>query len=296
MVQGYNCTIMRILLTGASGLLGEALVRRFSKNHDVTGWCFSQTSQPFNQVDIRDPADVDSAFRTAAPNLVIHSAAARDPDWCETHPDESTALNVDGTRHVVEAAKRGSADLVYISTDYVFDGERPPYAENAYQNPINHYGETKLQGEHLAAAIENHLIVRIPILYGPGGLPGKGLQHSLKAMIDNPEPRSVDDVAIRAPTLTDDVADVVAHLLEGRHRGTFHVTTGETLTRYTMTLAAAGILGLNATHLSPGPPIPQKAKRPRAVILSRDRLTQTGFRDLTPFAQGIKPFLSSMVS
>ena len=131
---------MRVLVTGAGGLVGAEVVRAF-EGHDVTA-C------DHTRLDVTDRQTVLEAVLATRAELVIHPAAWTNVDACEDDPDRAYAVNGLGTRHVAEAARRGGAHLLYVSTDYVFDGELDrPYAEWYATNPMSVYGWSKLVGE-----------------------------------------------------------------------------------------------------------------------------------------------------
>ncbi|MRR52014.1 MAG: NAD(P)-dependent oxidoreductase, partial [Rhodocyclaceae bacterium] len=131
---------MRILVTGARGMLGTDLCAELGKRHDVTGFDLAEA-------DLTAPASV-AALAAQRPQAVIHCAAMADVDGCERDPDAAYAVNALGTRHVALACQRLDVPLLYVSTDFVFDGaQREPYVEWDRPNPLGHYGRSKLAGE-----------------------------------------------------------------------------------------------------------------------------------------------------
>jgi len=141
---------MRVLLTGASGLLGRAFVREFTKSSDLYATAFSRSAPPLCRLDLRDKEKVNAIIQDFKPQLIIHSAAERHPDICENDHAATDALNVTSVKFLADAAKAIGATLIYISTDYVFDGTTPPYEVDASANPLNYYGKSKLAGENAA--------------------------------------------------------------------------------------------------------------------------------------------------
>ncbi len=125
---------MRIAITGAAGLFGKGLQKVMEEAHEVTGLRHSE-------LDITERDQVLRVFTELGPELIVHTAALPDIDYCETHPDEAQLVNVQGTRNLVDAAVVTGAGLVHISTDAVFDGQkRTPYVESDVTNPISVYG------------------------------------------------------------------------------------------------------------------------------------------------------------
>eukprot|EP01108_Squamamoeba_japonica_P001634 TRINITY_DN170_c0_g1_i4.p1 TRINITY_DN170_c0_g1~~TRINITY_DN170_c0_g1_i4.p1 ORF type:complete len:243 (-),score=100.99 TRINITY_DN170_c0_g1_i4:17-745(-) len=154
---------MRIVVTGSSGLLGRAVVREFvAAGHTVVGLVFTRSpSVPddvkqlvsYERCDLTDAAAVESLFASlGAIDVVVHCAAERQPDKCINEPDRVRALNVEASERLAKAASAANAWLLYVSTDYIFDGTAPPYKANATPNPLNAYGEAKLAGEVAARA------------------------------------------------------------------------------------------------------------------------------------------------
>jgi S-adenosylmethionine synthetase len=283
---------MKILITGASGLLGHALGERLGRDHDVSLWGYTQARGPYTSVDLRNGSAVASSMRVCAPDVVIHAAAYRDPDYCQYNMDDAWALNVEGTRHVVTSAGNWDARVVFISTDYVFDGSSPPYTEASAVNPLNVYGQTKAEAETVVReAGGDHLILRIPILYGPGATPGSDLIEKLGTAVQVREPKEIDDVAQRAPTLTTDVAEVAAMLIGRGAGGTFHASSGDVMTQYRMAMVVAKVLGLPADHIHPGPAVPRAAQRPMAATLDTTKLRTFGFDRFTRFEEGVRKVL-----
>ena len=141
---------MRLLITGASGLYGSKLAQlAMDRRHQV----FSSDIQnqaahgtPV-QLDVTNSAQVDAAFKISNPEVVVHAAALTDVDKCEQNRELAWKVNVEGTENIAQAAKASNAFLLYISTDYVFDGEKGNYVETDLPSPISYYGYTKLKAE-----------------------------------------------------------------------------------------------------------------------------------------------------
>ena len=159
----------RALVTGASGLLGRAILKEFKENDwEVLGLAFSRSGPRLRKVDLRNKEEIDAVMKEYQPDVVIHSAAERRPDHVEKQEDATAKLNISATGYLAEAAANSQSFMLYISTDYVFDGTSPPYKPTDKTNPLNKYGQSKLDGETATLA---HLpfsgVLRIPVLYGP---------------------------------------------------------------------------------------------------------------------------------
>uniref|UniRef100_A0A1B6GWV8 Methionine adenosyltransferase 2 subunit beta n=1 Tax=Cuerna arida TaxID=1464854 RepID=A0A1B6GWV8_9HEMI len=139
----------KLFLTGASGLLGRALYKKFeSEGWNIYGTAFVRVQDGLHELDITKRDDVEKVITEFRPDFVIHAAAQRFPDKVDSDPDAARRLNVDATGYVVDAAAKVGAPVLYISTDYVFDGKgETAYTVNDKPNPINLYGQTKLEGE-----------------------------------------------------------------------------------------------------------------------------------------------------
>ena len=160
-----------ILVTGASGLLGRAICRRFESDPHfrVVGTGFSRSGDGrLVHIDLRDAGAIDTLINDLKPSFVIHAAAERRPDVVEKDIAGSERINVESVWALGRAASRVGAGFLQISTDYLWDGTAAPYKEDAKPCPLNAYGLTKLRGEYAAlAAHAEAIVLRIPVLYGP---------------------------------------------------------------------------------------------------------------------------------
>ncbi len=170
---------MRVLITGATGLLGSDLCRLLSQEEEVLGWARGVQVHPWGQgrlgstlesVDITDESSVSDRMAGFRPEVVIHTAAMSDVDACELDPEIAFEVNAQGVGHVAKACAATGAFLIAISTDYVFDGKIPrPYREEDAPHPVSTYGRSKLEGEKLALSLSPRcLVVRVSGLFGSG--------------------------------------------------------------------------------------------------------------------------------
>jgi dTDP-4-dehydrorhamnose reductase len=289
---------MNVLITGASGLLGRACRNAFS-DQQLTTCAWSRATPDDLKLDLTDEVAVNAAIDRIQPDLIIHTAAERKPDQCENQQEETQALNVEATRVLAEAAARIGAKLIYISTDYVFDGRNPPYAIDAVCNPLNFYGQTKRAGEvAVLKASENHVVLRVPILYGEV----ETLEESPVTLLLNellhPTAHAVDHWAIRYPTYVGDVAQTLCKWSEQglqNSKGIFHFSGNESLTKYEMVCTMANALNLNHDHLTPDDQPPSGAPRPKNSQLDISRLQQETEVQQTPFHNTIQRILTPFI-
>uniref|UniRef100_A0A023GHX2 Methionine adenosyltransferase 2 subunit beta n=1 Tax=Amblyomma triste TaxID=251400 RepID=A0A023GHX2_AMBTT len=287
-----------VLITGASGLLGRALVKAFqAASWNVVGLAFSRVSGSLMKVDVTDAEQVAKTVKEKKPDVIVHSAAQRFPDKVEKDYEASYALNVTASKNLAAVADAEGAALIFISTDYVFDGRNPPYSESAKPNPLNKYGMTKAEAEQAVLSVKpDAIVLRVPVLYG-------GEEHIAESAVsvlcqllnDTSKLVKASDYEVRYPSHTQDIASVVVHLAERRLQdrgvsGVYHWCGLEPLTKYAMVRTIAQAHGLKADHVAADPEPSGGATRPRDTRLERGRLQQLDIGRHTPFAQGVAGF------
>lgn len=273
------------LVTGASGFVGRALVERLSREHDVLGISHRQQGPGLRPVDIREPAAWRELLRETKPALVVHAAAYPEPDFCEEHPAEARRLNVDTVR-VLRDTLPAAARIIFISTDYVFDGTKPPYAEDSPRSPRSEYGRLKAEAEDVLSGRPATAILRTGLQIGPGMSQNRrGFIRELVELVRDGRPATVDDVLLRFPTWTGDTAEAVAFLASHAADGVYHVSGTRGATRYGWAMETARLLGLTAAHIAPSTAvIPRKAERPLNSQLSTGKLRALGYGQFTDYA------------
>jgi dTDP-4-dehydrorhamnose reductase len=251
---------MRVLVFGASGLLGKDLVSAFATD-DVIGL----TSK---DADLRDVRQILSAIRGAQPDWIILSAAYTDVDACEKDPAKAFTVNRDGAADVARAAAQIGSRLVFLSSDYVFNGEkRTPYETEDPRNPINAYGRSKAEAETmLLEIIPDCCIVRTSWLFGLGGKCFPDTM--LRLAKTQPELRVVNDQR-GCPTYTLDLANAIAALTRKQASGIVHVTNSGSCSWFEF---ARSILTARSPQTKVIPvttaEFPRPAKRPAYSVLS----------------------------
>jgi dTDP-4-dehydrorhamnose reductase len=274
---------MRLLLTGAGGMLGHDLRDAAARaGHDVIPLARAE-------LDIRDAAAVRAAIGAARPDAVVNCAAWTDVDGAEADEAGATALNGDAAGHVAAAAAAADAFVVQLSTDYVFDGTATePYTESAPTAPQSAYGRSKLAGEHAvaAAAPGGHAIVRTAWLFGRHG--GNFVATMLRLAGERDTLTVVDD-QIGCPTFTGHLADALVTIAEQRLGGIRHVAGGGACSWYDL---AAATFEATGTHveLTRGrtADLGRPAPRPAFSVLRSERQdTPT----LPPWQDGLNAYL-----
>jgi dTDP-4-dehydrorhamnose reductase len=290
-----------ILITGASGLLGRAVYGACGgvSAWQVSGTAFRRTREGLDHLDLCDAKDVKEFLDARQPNVILHCAAERRPDRSESAPEETRRLNVDATARLARWAAANRAWLVFLSTDYVFDGVTPPYATDARTNPLNQYGRSKRDGELAVwAETSDAAVLRVPILYGGVETLDESVVTCLARQIREARetPLTLEDWATRYPTHAEDVAAVLRQMIERRltqpeFRGTFHWSGNEPFTKFGMGRVIARILGANPDLLVPDPRPPTGAPRPRDCHLDCTDLERLGIGHRTPFAPAMARIL-----
>ncbi len=255
---------MRVTLFGASGLLGQELVRELSAD--------ALTAPSSKEADLQDRARITEIVRDSHPDWIILSAAFTDVDGCESNRDHAFAVNCEGAVNVAEAAREAGSRLMFLSTDYVFDGsKRSPYEITDARNPASVYGESKAQAEErLLEILPEVCIVRTSWLFGQGG---KCFPSTiLKLASTRPEISVVNDQR-GSPTFTRHLASALVQLSRESAKGIVHVTNSGNCTWYDFATEIIRESGL-PTKVKPvtTSEFPRPAKRPAYSVLSPDSL------------------------
>lgn len=286
--------IMKIAVTGASGLLGRAVLGelgRTARDHEILGLAFSRLHDALVPLDLTDPSAVNTFLEAKKPEILLHLAAERRPDISEGDHDATTALNVTATRQLAKWSGATGARMVYISTDYVFDGTAPPYHPESPTNPLNFYGKSKLAGElETLNNAPNSIILRVPILYGHVEYMAESAVTALIDPVRENREMLVDHWATRYPVLVDDVAYVLGRMVEriadgDSVSGIYQFSGDEPMTKYDMATVIAEIMGISPLRIKPNTSSPEGAPRPKDTRMDNSaieaicRVRRTAFRD-----------------
>lgn len=282
----------KIIVTGATGLLGRALMNTLNKNHQVIGTGFTRAKPPILPLDLCNEKQVEQLLIQEMPDVVIHAAAERRPDKCENEQQQTLALNVEVSRQLASLCTKLGTRLFFISTDYVFDGTAPPYSESAPTNPLNFYGQSKAAAEQAILSVSpNHTIIRVPVLYGNVEYLAESAVTVITEQIKKHKAAKHDHWAIRYPTHVEDIAltikDLIAQPTE-KSSGIFHISDNQAMTKYDMACIIANAIGLDAADFEALTEPDQSAPRPHNCALKDTKLTQLGITHQRSFAEAVK--------
>ncbi len=246
---------MKLLVTGASGLYGSKLVEVASaKNFEVYPSDIQNFSaNNFVKMDVSDKNSVDEVFRSIKPHVVVHAATLTDVDKCELNKELAWKINVEGTKNIVDASKNNDAFLIYISTDYVFNGSEGFYKENDPFDPINYYGLTKVKAEeNVKNALISYCIARPSVIYG--SVPAAGKVNFALWLINKLRTGEKVNVVTdqwNSPTLNSSLAEMTLEIIERRLTGIFHLSGATRINRYDFGKLIGQTFGLDDSLINP---------------------------------------------
>jgi dTDP-4-dehydrorhamnose reductase len=297
---------VRVLVTGAGGMLGSAVVPWFAQmGHEVLATDrrlpdgASPEDRPFLVLDVAERSCVDRMMAAFGPDLVIHLAAETNLEWCETHPDDARRTNAEGTENVARECHRAAVPLVYVSTAGVFDGEQPdPYEETDTPNPVNVYGHTKLMGErHVEANLTDAFVVRAGWMVGGGRRDHKFVAQIVTQL--GAGARQIHAVTDRfgSPTYAPDFAVALERLVRTAPPGLYHMTCEGAASRFDVARQILDCLGRDDVALVPvtsdrfADRFP--TRRPRSEILRNRALEDLGAKPMRPWQHAIAEYLAT---
>lgn len=291
---------MRVLVTGVKGQLGHDVVNELKKRkHEAIG-------VDIEEMDITDESAVKRTLHKEKPEAVIHCAAwtAVDDAEDEDKKDKVYLINVVGTENIAKACKELNCKMMYISTDYVFNGEGTNFWEpdDMDRRPLNVYGQTKYEGElAIERILDKYFIVRIAWAFG---LQGKNFIKTMLHLGKNHDKVTVVCDQIGSPTYTFDLARLLVDMIETEKYGRYHATNEGICSWYDFACeifrqaAAMGRMEYDEKHLTVEPVTadhyPSKAKRPSNSRMSKEKLTQNGFEPLPIWQDAVKRYLQEI--
>jgi dTDP-4-dehydrorhamnose reductase len=282
-----------ILITG-SGMLACALRQAaLAQDHEVR-------MLPHAELEITDRGAVRDIVRQLRPNLILHAAALTRVNYCEEHPDEAQLVNGTSVRYIVEAAESVMADLVYFSTDYVFDGQQSwPYQEDSLPNPINAYGRSKLMGEHAVEGYFRGYIIRTSGIFGPreGPAPERNFFRAIaQQVLQQCDQIPVVEDQMAAVTHASHLATITLNLLREEMPRLIHLCCGGSMAWYGWAQTVAQVLGCGLERICPvktqelGGPV----RRPAYSVLGSMHLAGRSMQALHPARPAVEAYVRSL--
>lgn len=281
---------MKILVTGAKGQLGHDVVNEMEKRGLVP------VGVDLEEMDITDKAACDKVITEAGVDAVIHCAAYTAVDAAEDNVDLCRRINGDGTRNVAEVCKKLGIKMMYISTDYVFNGQGTrPWEPDDEREPLNVYGQTKYEGElAVEELVEKFFTVRIAWVFGVNG------KNFIKTMLRIGKEKgaaTVVDDQIGSPTYTYDLARLLVDMIQTEKYGRYHATNEGLCSWYEFAceiFRQAGMDHVVVTPVSSSQYPASKAKRPMNSRISKDKLEENGFERLPSWQDAVARYLNEI--
>ena len=305
---------MKVLVTGANGQLGSDVVEELSKkNYEVIATDIQDSSVnncKYAKLDITNETMVDGAISKFSPDAVIHCAAWTAVDSAEEDDNKEKVYNINslGTKYIANACKKHDCKLMYISTDYIFDGSgTEPWMEDCKNyNPINHYGKTKLDGElAIVDKVDKYFIVRIAWVFGLNG------NNFIKTMLKLGKTKNALSIVcdqVGTPTYTLDLARLLVDMISTDKYGYYHVTNdGEYISWYDFAVeifkyaSELGYTDYNAENLCVKAVTTEeyglsKAKRPKNSRLNRSKIKENEFTPLPNWKDAMKTYIDVIIT
>lgn len=278
---------MRVLVTGVKGQLGYDVMNELAgRGHEGIG-------VDIQEMDITDAASVEKVITEAAPDAVIHCAAYTAVDAAEDNVDLCRRVNAGGTENIARVCKALNCKMMYISTDYVFNGQGTrPWEPDDKREPLNVYGQTKYEGELAVETLEKFFLVRIAWVFGVNG------KNFIKTMLNLGKTRDHLTVVadqIGSPTYTYDLARLLVDMIETDRYGRYHATNEGLCSWYEFACEIFKQAGMNVT-VSPvtSDQYPAKAKRPMNSRMDKSKLDEMGFKCLPSWQDALGRYLKEI--
>lgn len=279
---------MKVLVTGVKGQLGYDVVNELTKRGHIA------IGTDIEEMDITEKESVETVIKGNAPEAVIHCAAYTAVDAAEDNVELCRKINAEGTQNIADVCKELDIKMIYISTDYVFDGEgEKPWEPEDERTPLNIYGQTKYEGElAVQNTLDKYFIVRIAWVFGVNG------KNFIKTMLNLGKTRdslTVVNDQFGSPTYTYDLAKLLVDMVETDKYGIYHATNEGICTWYEFACEIFKQAGMNI-KVSPvsAAEYPAKAKRPSNSRMSKEKLTQNGFEKLPAWQDALSRYLKEI--
>ncbi|MBD8917008.1 MAG: dTDP-4-dehydrorhamnose reductase [Lachnospiraceae bacterium] len=280
---------MKVLVTGVKGQLGyDVMAELARRNIEAIG-------VDIDEMDITDKISVEKVIGEAAPDVVVHCAAYTAVDAAEDNEALCRRVNADGTRNIAEVCKKLDCKMVYISTDYVFDGQGTrPWEPDDERHPLNVYGQTKYEGElAVQENLSKYFIVRIAWVFGKNG---KNFVKTMLKLAETHDKLTVVNDQFGSPTYTYDLARLLVDMIQTDKYGIYHATNEGICTWYEFACEIFRQAGVKI-EVTPVPAseYPAKAKRPENSRLDKSKLTENGFERLPSWQDALARYLKEIL-
>jgi dTDP-4-dehydrorhamnose reductase len=264
---------MKLLMTGASGLLGLNAAMALAPHHEIIGGFLDHAIEVphvrATRIDLSDAAAVHAWIADAKPDLVLHAAGLTNVDGCETNPALATRLNVTAAATVAQATARAGARLLHVSTDHLYDGSRSMYTETDPVSPVNVYADTKLEAERQVLRAHPSAFIIRTNFYGWGHPARQSFSDWILSGLRRGETLTMFHDVHFTPMLVNDLVDVMLDLAARAEPGIYNVAGGERLSKYAFGVAIASRFGFDPSRITPASAdtFAFKARRPHDMSL-----------------------------
>lgn len=280
---------MKVLVTGVKGQLGYDVMAELAKRN------IESIGVDIDEMDITDKISVEKVIGEAAPDVVVHCAAYTAVDAAEDNEALCRRVNADGTRNIAEVCKKLDCKMVYISTDYVFDGQGTrPWEPDDERHPLNVYGQTKYEGElAVQENLSKYFIVRIAWVFGKNG---KNFVKTMLKLAETHDKLTVVNDQFGSPTYTYDLARLLVDMIQTDKYGIYHATNEGICTWYEFACEIFRQAGVKI-EVTPVPAseYPTKAKRPENSRLDKSKLTENGFERLPSWQDALRRYIKEIL-
>ncbi|MCH5252059.1 MAG: dTDP-4-dehydrorhamnose reductase [Lachnospiraceae bacterium] len=279
---------MKVLVTGIHGQLGHDVMEECKKRgYDAVG-------VDVEEMDITDEGKIREVFSRVCPEAVVHCAAYTAVDKAEDEEEICRLVNGKGTENIAKVCREQDCKLLYLSTDYVFQGEgERPWEPEDEANPLNIYGQTKYEGEQaIRRYVEKYFIVRISWVFGVNG--GNFVKTMLRLGRENGAVKVVDD-QIGSPTYTRDLSVLLVDMIESEKYGIYHASNEGFCSWYEFAREIFRLAGLSV-EVTPvdTDQFPVKAKRPKNSRMSKEKIVKSGFNQLPSWENALERYLKEL--
>ena len=268
----------RVLIIGASGRIGKEIYKIFNvesnkNSFDIFGTFHNNPVNEFEKIDITNIDSVKNVINKIKPNIIIHTAGLIHPLTCEENKELAWEINVIGTKNILDCSREFKSKLVYISTDYVFDGKNNPYDELDQPNPLNYYGQTKFESEKLISSLDDYLIIRTAWINDVEKNSSSFIMQLINSL-KNDKSFIVPYDQFGSPTIPSNLSEIIYELIQQNKKGIFHVTGTTYISRFDFALKIAESFSLDKTLIQKVSTndLNQKISRPLEINLNLKKL------------------------